>query len=119
MRVIHNIERGEIYLANLNPSIGSEQSGIRPVLIIQNDMGNYYSHTTIIATITSNDKHKSKLSTHFFIRSRDALTKDSVVLLEQIRTIDKARLIRKLGKLNGRELNLVDKCMLISLGIYK
>lgn len=119
MILISNIERGEIYLADLDPVMGSEQGGVRPVLVIQNDMGNYYSHTTIIATITSKGKYKSKLPTHLFIKSRNDLTKDSVVLLEQIRTIDKERLIKKLGKLNSCEVKLMDKCMLISLGIYK
>lgn len=117
--MIEHIKRGEIYLADLNPYQGSEQGGIRPVLILQNDIGNLYSHTTIIATITSKGKYKSKLPTHLFIKSRNDLTKDSVVLLEQIRTIDKERLIKKLGKLNSCEVKLMDKCMLISLGIYK
>lgn len=115
--MINHIERGEIYLADLNPTIGSEQGGVRPVLIIQNDLGNYYSHTTIIATITSKGKYKSKLPTHLFINSRDGLIHDSVILLEQIRTIDKARIIRKLGKLDSKEVKLMNKCMLVSLGV--
>ena len=115
--MIKFVERGEIYLANLNPILGSEQGGVRPVLIIQNNSGNYYSHTTIIATITSKEKNKPKLPTHLSIRSRDNLTNDSVVLFEQIRTIDKSRLIRKLGELKHSEIMKMNKCKLISLDL--
>lgn len=116
MILISNIERGEIYLADLDPVMGSEQSGIRPVLIIQNDMGNYYSHTTIIASITSDIRHKPNLPTHVFIKAREGLKYDSIVLLEQVRTIDKRRLIRKLGTLKYYEMKKIDSHLMISMG---
>lgn len=115
--MIDQVERGEIYLADLNPVIGSEQGGIRPVLILQNDVGNFYSRTTIIASITSYIKCKHKLPTHLFIEARDGLYNNSVVLLEQIRTIDKNRLIKKMSMLNHREMINVDKCLIVSIGL--
>lgn len=117
MILINDIERGEIYLADLNPAIGSEQSGIRPVLIIQNDIGNYYSHTTIVASITSDIRHKPNLPTHVFIKAREGLNHNSIVLLEQIRTIDKKRLIRKLGVLKYFEMKTIDFQLMVSIGI--
>ncbi len=117
MILINRIERGEIYLADLNPAIGSEQSGIRPVLIIQNDIGNYYSHTTIVASITSDIRHKPNLPTHVFIKAREGLNHNSIVLLEQIRTIDKKRLIRKLGVLKHFEMKTIDFHLMVSIGI--
>jgi len=117
--MIEQVERGEIYLADLNPAIGSEQGGIRPVLILQNNIGNFHSGTTIIASITSCIRHKHNLPTHLFIKARENLYYDSIILLEQIRTIDKSRLIRKLGKLNYCEIELLNKSVLISLGIDK
>lgn len=115
--MIKQVERGEIYLADLNPAIGSEQGGIRPVLILQNNIGNFHSGTTIIASITSCIRHKHKLPTHLFIEARDDLYNDSVVLLEQIRTIDKNRLIKKMTTLNYKEMLSVDKCLIISIGL--
>ena len=92
------VKRGDIYYADLSPVVGSEQGGIRPVLIVQNDVGNKYSPTVIAAAITS-QKDKSKLPTHIALHSQDCgLSKDSVVLLEQVRTIDKKRLKEKMGK---------------------
>lgn len=114
-----DICRGDIFLAELSPAVGSEQKGERPVLIIQNDIGNYYSPTTIIACLTSHIKTKSFLPTHVLVKAKYGLSCDSIIMLEQIRTIDKARLIKKLGRLNSNEINLVDKCVLISLGIYQ
>lgn len=116
--MIENIKRGEIYLANLNPVIGSEQSGIRPVLVIQNDIGNMYSGTTIIASITSDIMHRPEFPTHFFINSRDKLKHDSLVLLEQLRTIDKSRLIKKIAALNYSEMIEINSHLSISIGIY-
>ena len=87
------IRRGDIYYADLNPVIGSEQGGTRPVLIISNDTGNKYSPTVIIAAITSRVHTKAKLPTHTAIKDFEGLSKDSVILLEQIRTIDKKRLL--------------------------
>lgn len=111
------ILRGEIYLADLSPAMGSEQGGTRPVLILQNDIGNCYSNTTIVAAITTHFKNKPHLPTHVMISMRDGLRYDSIVLLEQVRTIDKVRLIRKIGSLNYDELDMVNRCLKVSLGI--
>ena len=111
------IKRGELYYADLSPVIGSEQGGVRPVLVVQNDIGNKYSPTVIAAAITSKI-NKAKLPTHIEIRAVDfGLTKDSVVLLEQIRTIDKTRLKEKIGELNSIKMSQVNKAMMISLGV--
>lgn len=111
------IHRGEIYYANLNPVIGSEQGGLRPVLILQNDIGNTYSPTTIVAAITSRIK-RAKLPTHIELKSsRYQLEKDSVVLLEQLRTIDKQRLKERIGHLDEEIMNKVDIALEISLSL--
>ena len=111
------IKRGEIYFASLNPVIGSEQGGLRPVLIIQNDIGNTYSPTTIVAAITSRMK-RAKLPTHVEIKnSHSELERDSVVLLEQIRTIDKRRLQEKIATLDEESMERVKKALEISLGL--
>ena len=114
------IKRGDIYYADLSPVVGSEQGGLRPVLIVQNDMGNRYSPTVIAAAITSR-MSKTKLPTHIDVnidRSPDqGLAKDSVVLLEQIRTLDKKRLREKLGHLSQDLMRDVDCALLISLGL--
>lgn len=111
------VRRGEIYLANLNPVIGSEQGGTRPVLVIQNDLGNKYSPTTIVAAITSRIR-KAKLPTHVEIpASRYHLERDSVVLLEQIRTIDKLRLKERVAQLDEESMAKVDEALCISLGL--
>jgi len=109
------IKRGEIYLANLNPSLGSEQSGIRPVLIIQNDTGNRYSPTVIVLAITS--KEKKNIPTHVKIDAMQGLEKDSVVLVEQVRTVDKERLIKKLGMLSFEKMQEIKEALKISLNI--
>ena len=94
-----NIKRGDIYYADLSPVVGSEQGGIRPVLIVQNDVGNKYSPTVIAAAITS-QKYKTKLPTHISVDAVDCgLQKDSIVLLEQVRTLDKKRLKERMGNL--------------------
>ena len=111
------IERGDIYYADLNPVTGSEQGGIRPVLVIQNDTGNRFSPTVIIAAITSN-LGKARLPTHIII-DENALTEKSVVLLEQIRTIDKTRLIKKLGHLGEADMLRIDEAISISMGFDK
>lgn len=109
------IRRGDIFYADLRPVIGSEQGGIRPVLIIQNDVGNKHSPTVICAAITS-QMHKAKLPTHVELDSRKYdLVKDSVVLLEQLRTIDKKRLKDKVCHLDPQILDKVDKALEISL----
>lgn len=111
------VKRGDIFYADLSPVIGSEQGGIRPVLVIQNDIGNRYSPTVIIAAITS-QINKAKLPTHIEADSKKyALIKDSVILLEQIRTIDKKRLREKIGHLDNGLMTKVDKALLISLGL--
>jgi len=111
------VRRGEIFYADLNPVIGSEQGGIRPVLIVQNDVGNKYSPTVIIAAITS-QIDKAKLPTHVELSSEDyGLEKDSVILLEQLRTIDKKRLKQKITILDQEIMKKVDKALKVSLGL--
>ena len=113
------IKRGDIYYADLSPVVGSEQGGLRPVLIIQNDVGNKYSPTVIAAAITSR-MGKTKLPTHIDIPGINAgLTKDSVILLEQIRTIDKCRLVEYIGKATPEEMEFIEKALLVSVGINK
>ncbi|MCI9137706.1 MAG: type II toxin-antitoxin system PemK/MazF family toxin [Lachnospiraceae bacterium] len=112
------IHRGDIYYADLRPVVGSEQGGIRPVLIIQNDVGNRHSPTVICAAITSK-MNKAKLPTHVELEaSRYDLMKDSVVLLEQLRTIDKQRLKDKVCRLDSEILKKVDRALEISLELY-
>ena len=113
------IKRGDIYYANLCPVIGSEQGGIRPVLIISNDTGNRYSPTVIVAAITSRIHTKTKLPTHIAVNDLECLSTDSVILLEQIRTIDKQRLREFVGTLNGRYFCALDKALAISIGLHK
>lgn len=111
------IQRGEIYHADLNPIFGSEQGGYRPVLVIQNNRGNRYSPTVIIAAITS--RPKTKLPTHVLVSGIKGLEKDSFVLLEQIRTLDKQRLNNYVGKLNREQMLKVDKALQSSTGINR
>ncbi len=112
------IHRGDIYYADLRPVVGSEQGGIRPVLIIQNDVGNRHSPTVICAAITSK-MNKAKLPTHVELEaSRYDLMKDSVVLLEQLRTIDKQRLKDRVCRLDSDILKKVDRALEISLELY-
>lgn len=114
-----NIKRGDVFFADLSPVRGSEQGGQRPVLIIQNNIGNKYSPTVIVAAITAKIA-KAKLPTHVEVgASQVGLLKDSVVLLEQVRTIDKTRLIQKLGQLENCVMLRVDKALVISLGLYE
>lgn len=111
------IKRGDIYYADLSPVIGSEQGGVRPVLIVQNDIGNKYSPTVIAAAITS-QINKAKLPTHIEISAQDyGLQKDSVILLEQIRTIDKKRLREKIGHLDDELMDKVNEAISISFGL--
>lgn len=111
------VKRGEVYLADLSPVQGSEQGGTRPVLIIQNDIGNRFSPTVIIAAITAKIS-KAKLPTHIEIdKDEVGLIKDSVILLEQIRTIDKKRLDNKIGSLEDNTMVKVNKAIEISLGL--
>ena len=111
------IRRGEIYYADLSTVVGSEQGGVRPVLIVQNEIGNKYSPTVIIAAITSKI-NKGKLPTHVEISAEEyGLPKDSVILLEQIRTIDKKRLKEKIGYLSPEVMKQVDEAIQISFGL--
>lgn len=110
------IKRGELYYADLSPVVGSEQGGVRPVLVVQNDVGNRYSPTVIAAAVTSKI-NKARLPTHIELSARTyGLAKDSVVLLEQIRTIDKRRLKDRIGLLSDQMMTRVDDALLISLG---
>lgn len=110
------IQRGDIYYADLSPVTGSEQGGLRPVIVIQNDKGNQYSPTVIVAAITSNIK-KTKLPTHIVLPEIEGLSKKSIVLLEQIRTIDKSRLSNKIGSIDSEYMHKINEAILISLGI--
>ena len=112
-----NIKRGDIYYADLSPVIGSEQGGLRPVLIVQNDVGNKYSPTVIAAAITS-QQTKAKLPTHISIGGECCgLAKNSVVLLEQVRTIDKKRLKEKMGHLDEDVMEKVNEAISVSFGL--
>ena len=111
------VRRGEIYYADLSPVVGSEQGGMRPVLIVQNDVGNRYSPTVIAAAITS-QQNKARLPTHIEIEARTyGLSKNSVVLLEQVRTLDKRRLRERMGCLDEKAMQRVDGAIAISLGL--
>ncbi len=111
------IRRGEIYYADLSPVVGSEQGGMRPVLIVQNDVGNKHSPTVIAAAITS-QKDKSRLPTHISINAGHCgLQKDSIVLLEQVRTLDKQRLKERMGELDNSEMSRVDNALSVSFGL--
>lgn len=114
---MNNIRRGDIFYADLSPVIGSEQGGLRPVLIVQNDVGNKYSPTVIAAAITSR-MTKSKLPTHIDVLGDNVgLSKDSVILLEQIRTLDKKRLKEKMGHLDDKVMSEVNEAITISFGL--
>ena len=111
------VRRGDIYYADLSPVVGSEQGGVRPVLIVQNDVGNRYSPTVIAAAITSR-LGKNRLPTHIDVcADRVGLTKDSVILLEQMRTIEKKRLGEKMGHLDEETMSAVDNAISVSLGL--
>lgn len=110
------IKKGQIWYADLSPVIGSEQGGTRPVLIIQNDIGNAHSPTTIIAVITSKAT-KAKIPTHIWLSVTDGLKVNSMVELEQLRTIDKSRLIKYIGQIQKGEQKLIDEAVKISLGL--
>lgn len=111
--------RGELYYAVLGQGVGSEQSGTRPVVILQNDVGNRYSPTTIIAPISGQKDTKAKLPTHYPLKNIGTLTNPSTVLLEQIRVIDKSRLGRTLGWLSQEHIQGIDQAIQISLGLMK
>ncbi len=111
------VRRGEIYYADLSPVVGSEQGGLRPVLIVQNDMGNRHSPTVIAAAITSRTG-KAKLPTHISLSAHGCgLNRDSIILLEQIRTIDKSRLRERMGRLDDATMKAVDNAISVSFGL--
>ena len=113
------VKRGDLYYADLSPVVGSEQGGVRPVLIVQNNVGNKYSPTIIAAAITS-QLDKAKLPTHIALEAgKYGLPKNSVVLLEQIRTLDKRRLKEKIGELPLNRMTRVNEALLISLGFFE
>lgn len=114
----YDVKRGEMYFADLNPIIGSEQGGVRPVLIIQNDAGNRHSPTVVVAAITSKTK-KSVLPTHYTLPVESGLEVSSIVLLEQVRTIDKLRLERYIGQLDETTMKGIDCALAVSIGIDK
>lgn len=111
-----DIKRGQIWYADLQGNIGSEQGGLRPVLIVQNDMGNRHSPTTIVAILTSR-KTKAKLPTHIWLSITCGLAVNSMVELEQLRTIDKSRLTKYVGEIQEGEQRLIDEALKISLGV--
>ena len=111
------VHRGEIYYADLSPVVGSEQGGVRPVLIVQNDVGNKFSPTVIAAAITS-QKDKANLPTYIAVNAQGSgLIKDSIILLEQVRTLDKHRLREKMGRLDAESMGRVDQALSISFGL--
>ena len=110
------VKRGDIFYADLSPVIGSEQGGIRPVLIVQNDVGNRYSPTVIAAAITS-QTGKARLPTHIEVHTDSGLAKSSIVLLEQIRTLDKRRLKDRMGHLDDETMTLVNDALSVSFGL--
>ena len=110
--------RGEIYFATLNPFRGSEQGGHRPVLIVQNDVGNHYSSTLIVAPMTTRVYKKDTLPTHYLVKYTPGLMHPSLVLLEQLRTIDKVRIEYRIGRLLDEDLHKIDNMIRTSLGLY-
>jgi mRNA interferase MazF len=111
------VRRGDIFYADLSPVVGSEQGGIRPVLIVQNNVGNRFSPTVIAAAITS-QRTKANLPTHILVNAKTSgLAKDSIVLLEQVRTIDKHRLKERMGSLDSKAMSEVDKALSVSFGL--
>lgn len=110
--------RGDIYLANLNPYISSEQGGTRPVLLLQNNTGNFYCPTLIVAPLTARRGKKPHQPTHYLLSSVKGMDGASVVLLEQIKTIDKRRVVRYIGRVNRKQMDGVNEALQISLGLY-
>ena len=109
--------RGDIYLADLSPVRGSEQGGVRPVVVIQNNTGNRHSPTLVVAVVTAKTRKKTKQPTHYLIRNNPALSRPSLVLLEQLRTIDKQRIIKYLGRVTRKEMRGIDAALRISLDL--
>ena len=113
----HHVKRGDIYYADLSPVVGSEQGGMRPVLIVQNNIGNRYSPTVIAAAITS-QVNKAKMPTHISLGARSfGLTRDSVIITEQIRTLDKRRLRERMGRVDDKIMEKIDTAIAVSFGL--
>ena len=110
--------RGDLYLANLGVPVGSKQGGVRPVVVLQNDAGNYYAPTITIAPLTSKIEKKRKQPTHFFLRKAKGLAKPSMVLAEQLDTCDKICVIRYLGRVSKGQMRVIDEAVRIQLGYY-
>ena len=110
--------RGDVYLANLDPYIGSEQGGIRPVVVLQNNTGNFFCPTLIVAPITSRTNKKSDLPTHYHVEKIQGTDCSGMVLLEQIKTIDKRRISKYLGKMTRRQMDEIGEVIETSLGLY-
>jgi mRNA interferase MazF len=115
--VNRKIRRGDVFYADLTPSVGSEQDGTRPVLIIQNNAGNKHSKTVIAAVITGKIQNKAKLPTHYPIKAQQGLARDSLVLLEQIRTIDRVQLKEYIGTLDAEAMTGIDRALAVSVGL--
>lgn len=115
--MVRKVYRGEMYFADLSPVIGSEQGGYRPVLVIQNNVGNFHSPTVIVAALSGQIDTKAVLPTHHIVRAYAGLNEESVILLEQIRTVDKRRLQNYIGQLNENDMEQVDHCLAISLSL--
>lgn len=116
---MRRFSRGELYFANLNPVIGSEQGGYRPVLILQNDVGNWFSSTVIVASVSSKPDKNRRLPVHCYLQAVDGLKCPSVVLLEQLRTLDKRRLKRFIGRLDEDCMREIDRALAVSVGLTK
>lgn len=110
--------RGDLYLANLGDPVGSKQGGVRPVVVLQNDVGNFYSPTITIAPLTSKIHKKKGLPTHYLIRKAKGLERPSTVLAEQLDTCDKSRIIRYLGRVSKGQMRGIDEAVKIQLGYY-
>ena len=115
--MIKKVKRGDIFLADMNPAIGSEQGGVRPVLIIQNNMGNKHSHTTMVTCLTTKRNSKKHLSTHYLLPYIKGLKEPSMVLFEQIFTIDKSRLIKKVARVPSAYMNTMTRNINSSLSL--
>ncbi len=115
MRQTWEYRRGDVYLANLNPVIGAEIGGIRPVLVLQNDVGNHFAPTLIVAPLTSNTEKKPKQPTHYLLKDVRGLSRPSMVILEQLITLDKSRIIKYMGKARRYQMNHIEHCAEISL----
>lgn len=114
---IRKINKGDLYIANLNPIIGSEQGGVRPVVVLQNNKGNYFSPTIVIALLTKLENNKTEIPTHVILKKDKSIKEDSLILIEQIRSIDKSRLNMNIGKINKKKIEEVNNAIRKELDI--